>query len=277
MELDLEAIIESAPDNTIDMKSGLNTLEGISDLSSYVVEAILTDELRDKQVSNRSVKTFLKHRFRGSYGQAFFIRVSGEELKKKMDELGKTAIYEIIRYFIAEALYADTPTLSPRAKAKLKELEKISDDIVTKIRNSSLEKIHKIPNSTNHSVKLGYRRNRNSYTLGTFNENTAGILKVTKDNTKIELDVIINRFNSFTGNGRMVVKGTVETVAFGFDGNYQLVKTASKKKISANLNKNTGIQNEEERKYIKLEAASIKRKDGKIIKYLIQGFPNNEA
>jgi hypothetical protein len=275
MELDLEAIIESAPDNTIDMKSGLNTLEGISDLSSYVVEAILTDELRDKQVSNRSVKTFLKHRFRGSYGQAFVIRVSGEELKKKMDELGKTAIYEIIRYFIAEALYADTPTLSPRAKAKLKELEKISDDIVTKIRNSSLEKIHKIPNSTNHSVKLGYRRNNNSYTLGTFNENTAGVLKVSKDNTKTELDVIINRFNSFTGNGRMVIKGEVETVAFGFDGNYQLVKTASKKKISENLNK--GIQNEEDRKYIKIEASSIKRKDGQIIKYLIQGFPNNET
>ncbi|MEM8013591.1 hypothetical protein Q4R53_15130, partial [Morganella morganii] len=79
----------------------------------------------------------------------------------------------------------------------------------------------------------------------------------------------ITRLNINTGNGRLLIKGQNDTVAFGFPARYEDVKKTAKKQFSANLDNNNGISRDEW-KTLSLKAHTQKTNDGRIIKYLIE-------
>lgn len=72
MELNLDAVIET-PIYQVDMKTGLDTFQGLSDATRTIVETILTDEVPIKKSAKSKVRSNMKNSFSGSYGLRFGI------------------------------------------------------------------------------------------------------------------------------------------------------------------------------------------------------------
>lgn len=64
------------------MKSGLTTMQGVSDAVRLIAETVATDEVPSKNTSRSSVRTRLKN-FSGSYGQMFSVEAFEDEAIKK--------------------------------------------------------------------------------------------------------------------------------------------------------------------------------------------------
>jgi hypothetical protein len=256
------------------MKSGLETLQGVSEATRYIAETILTEEVVQRQSHKSKVRTTLKQSFRGSYGHVYSLDIYDEKLEKKFRKIGKDAFSEIMIYFINESLYLETGELSVKAQNVIDRLGEKTEGLIKQLQVSSLKNIHEISTKFGHDVKLRYRKNSIiQTTLATFNKSTVQALHATESNETYDVTACITRLNINTGNGRLSLKDVSETVAFGF-GEYKTVEFKAKKIFSENLNHNNGLKNQE-RIYLKISVKPIKLKNGKIVKYIVKGFYND--
>jgi len=270
MELELDLVIDT-PDFAVDMKSGLTTMQGVSDAVRLITETIATDQVPQKNTSRSSVRTRLKKNFKSSYGQVFSVTAFGDEPTKKLSFIGKDVLAEVIGYYFSEAFYEDYPTLSTKAKTVINSLGKQSLVLVKALRKKTLiDNIHNVSNNFNHSVKVRYRKTQDDIKeLQIFTEETYEKMSAKESNKIVELEVLITRFNTFTGNGRLRIKGKNETIAFGITA-YKVMNLTTRKLFSKNLDDNNGITEEEEMKYLKIKATSLQKRDGDVVKYLIR-------
>lgn len=274
MSINLDVVIDT-PEQSIDMKTGLETLQGVSDATRCIAEAILTDNAPQKLSHKGKVRTSLKRNFKGSYGQIFSIDIYDEKLKSKLKKIGRPTFVELISYFINESLYKDTGDLSSRAQKVVDNLEGTAEDIVNQLRVSSLASIHQISNKFDHDLKIRHRISRDKQSvIASFDAETAKTLEVITSTKEEELLVCITRLNIFTGNGRLQIKGENETVAFGFGIKYQDVAFNAKKIFSKNLNDNNGNKSDSW-KYLRISVTPMTLKDGKIVKYIVTRFYND--
>ncbi|MDO6611397.1 hypothetical protein Q4601_14385 [Shewanella sp. 1_MG-2023] len=274
MAINFDIIIET-PEHTVDMKSALETLKGISDTTRCIADTVLTGRVIKKQYHTNNVRTSLKENFKGSYGQVFSIDIYDPVLEAKFKSIGKPCFTEVITYFISESLFLESKELTPKAQKIINNLGEKSEELVEHLRASSLESIHEISTKFNHDIKFRYRKSRNKQVvLGSFNRTTARTLQATLEDVEEDIVVSITRLNIYTGNGRLQLKGTDETIAFGFNLKYKAVKVEAKKIFSTNLNDNNGL-NEDKWKYLRLSASPMKLRGGKVVKYIIKGFYEN--
>lgn len=274
MSIDFDVVIDS-PEYSIDMKSGLDTLQGVSDATRYIAETVLTGQVVKRQSHKSNVRTTLKQSFKGSYGHVYSLDIYDEELKKEFRKIGSATFAEIMTYFISESLYLETRELSFKAQNIIDKLGQVAEGLIKQLRVSSLENIHEISAKFDHDVKLRYRKNRNDQTtLATFNKSTVLALQAKESNDTFDVTACITRLNINTGNGRLFLKGATETVAFGFGIEYKSVTLKAKKKFSENLDINNGL-NSENLIYLNISVRPIKLKDGKIVKYIVKGFYND--
>lgn len=274
MAINLDLVIETDEDS-IDMKAGLDTMQGVSDSVRCVAESILTENVPERQTSKSKVRTRLKKSFKGSYGHIFSLDVFDSELQKRLNSIGRPAFVELLTYFINESLYQESHPLSDKANKVLDSLGKKAEDVVKQLRKSSIKNIHEISVKFNHDVKVRYRKNAyEQKVIAEFNQNTAMVLQATPSDEMVDLNVVITRLNIHTGNGRLQIEGKYETVAFGFGTHYKSVKLKAKKIFSENLNYNNGLENDKW-KYLKIGASPVKLKDGKVVKYIVKAFYEN--
>jgi hypothetical protein len=271
MSVNFDVVIDTQ-EHSVDMKSGLYTLQGVSDATCCIAEVILTEKTPKRQTHKRKIRTTLKQSFKGSYGHIFSLDIFDKTIQSKFNSIGKVVFSELIAYFISEALYKESKVLSAKAQKIINNLGENSENLVQQLRVSSLENIHEISNKFGHDVKIRFRKSRNEQTvLGTFDKTTAQVLQAKQSPEKIDLTVSITRLNINTGNGRLLLKDTIQTVAFGFGITYTDVDLKAKKLFSENLDENNGVPRLDWT-YLKVEASPIKLKDGKIVKYIIKGF-----
>ncbi|MEI7264080.1 hypothetical protein, partial [Pectobacterium carotovorum] len=274
MSIHFDVIINSQ-DLSIDMKSGLDTLQGVSDSTRFIAETVLEEEVPKKLLHKDNVRTNLKKNFKGSYGQVFSIDFYNDVLKKKFNRIGKSTFAEIISYFINESLYLESEDLSDKAQKIVDGLGEKADELVRQLRISSLENAHEIAIKFDHSIKIRYRKSSTEQIeLAQLNKNTALTFKAQESKSQEDIIAGISRLNINTGNGRLLIKGSSETIAFGFLVKYKEVKLEAKKLFSKNLDENNGLSSDSW-SYLKLKAQPVKLQDGKIIKYMITGIYNN--
>lgn len=272
MTINLDVVIDT-PAYEVDMKAGLESLQGVSEATRCISETVLNGRVPERQSSRSSVRTTLKQTFSGSYGHIFSIDLFDEELNKKYRRLGKSTFVELIEYFITEALYNEPRNLSEKAQKFVYLNADLCEKLINQLRRSSLKQIHATSIKFGYALKLRFRKNRDDQSvIAVFNDQTAKVLEARPSDEKIELTVRITRLNTNTGNGRFIVKGENETVAFGFSRGYKLVRKANKKSLSSNLDRNNGVEDEDSFEFMKISASPIKLKDGKIIKYIVQGL-----
>ncbi|MBL4303860.1 hypothetical protein [Vibrio fluvialis] len=270
MKLDL---VIQTEEHAVDMKSGLETMAGASEAVRSIVEATLTDNVSERTYSTNKVRNKMMESFEGSYGVVFEVQVEDPELKRKMEKIGQATLGELISYFISEALYRDSEQLSEKAK---KVLDGLSDEnqskLLDRLRRSPLQNAHAVPSTFGYEVKIrrhiGEDRRRELVSLdreGKVN------LSPRVNKQQIFLRACITRLNINTGNGRLLLQGETDTVAFGFTSKYNEVRVAARKRFSENLNQNNGVHSDQW-EYIDITATTLRKKNGQIIKYLIAGF-----
>ena len=258
--------------HSVDMKSGIDTLKGTSDATRYVAETVLSGKVIKKQSHKSPVRTTLKQSFIGSYGHTYSLDIYDQQLANKFNKIGKATFSEIISYFISESLYIEHKDLTDKAQSVIDDLGDEAYELVRQLRVSALQNIHEISTKFGHQVLLRAKSTKSlPLTIATFNQTTALSLKAIKSSEKLDLYVCITRLNIYTGNGRFLVKGTAETVAFGFGIEYKEVKLEAKKKFSENLDANNGTD-EDKLQFLRVSATPIKLKDGKIVKYIVRNY-----
>lgn len=268
MTIDLDLVIATDEDS-IDMKSGLTSMQGVSDAVRCIAEAVLTDNVPERQTPKSSVRTSLKKSFKGSYGQIFSLDIHNEDLKKKLNRIGHSTFVEIIGYFINEALYREPEPISEKAEKIVDKLGDTAEKIVQQLRKSALENIHDISTKFDHDILIRHRINRDRQQLiASFDKNSATALQAEVAAKDVDLAVVVTRLNIHTGNGRIQIEGENETTPFGFAYSYREIAIRFKKIFSNNLDHNNGIGPDKWR-YLRIAAAPVKLKDGRIIKYII--------
>lgn len=274
MGINFDVLIDSE-ELSVDMKSGLDTLQGVSDAVRNIAETVLEGKMPKHLMAKSDVRTNMKKNFRGSYGQNFSLDVYEEERQKKLKKIGHQTLVELIGYFISEATYQDHDEISPKAKAVLKELDDECEKLIKKLRKSSLQGAHATAEKFGQNVRIRYKKSRDNITeVARFDANTGRGLDAKITNEKLDLVVSITRFNIYTGNGRMIIKGEDETVPFGFRLSYREVQIKAKKLFSENLNHNNGIDRDHWQ-YLTISANPIRRQDGTVVKYIVKAFDEN--
>lgn len=275
MCINFDIIIDS-DDYSVDMNSGLETLKGASEATRQIATTLLTGQVPKKLTSANKIRTKLRKTFKGSFGQEYSLEIECNDLKKIYEDIGENIFSELIGYFINEALYKESNNLSNKANKMISELgEELHDELIEQLRKSSLERLHAISKNFKKTVKLRYRESDNKQaTLANINKESYLSLVPVINNDKIQIVASITRLNINTGNGRLLIPGQNETVAFGFPSSYKDVKQAAKKEFSKNLDSNNGIH-ADKWKTLKLVAHTLKTKDGRVVKYLIEGILND--
>lgn len=267
--MDIDVVIDT-PVSTVDMKSGLTTLQGVSDGTRCVYETILTGKVPEKKSAKSKVRTSLKQRFRGSYGQTFGVDIHDELLKVRAKEIGEEVFSELLSYYFNAAVYVKQRNLSPGAQYIIDSLGEQSDELIERLQINSIRNIHAVPKNFDHDVKIIYRnRVTENPVLIEFNRETASTLDLIKGKES-EITATITRLNRNTGNGRLQVQGDYETVAFGFNMDYKSVSMVGKRKFSTNLDLNNG-QTPDKLKFLKIKASPLSLRNGRIVKYIIEG------
>lgn len=270
MELDLDVVIDS-PTYSVEMKSGLKTLQGASDALTTISETILTGYIPEKKTYKSSVRTRLKDSFEGSFGQAFSLEIADRYLEDKYKQIGWQVFSELISYFLNDSVYKETEKLSHKAQEIVRELGDRSEKLSAQLRRSAMKNLHDTSIKFDYDVKLRLRKNRDEQSvLAKFDRGTGRTLEAKRSRDAVEVRAGVTRFNINTGNGRLQVFGEDQTTAFGFDTKYKLVNFETKKLFSENLDENNG-KDPEKMIYLNFTANPIKLRDGKIVKYIISG------
>jgi len=271
MPINFELMIDT-PSFEVDMKSGLTTLQGISDATRTIAETLLTEKVPERLTSKSSVRTLLKKNFKGSYGQIFSLEMHDDEIKKKFRKIGGTAFSELMRYFLIESLYLESDDLSEKAQQHLNSLGETAEHLTAQLRQSIMINIHDIARKFGHNIQFNFRKSSTTKVkIAVFNEETSSALEAKTDNKSIFIEASIRRLNANTGNGRLQLRDGENTVPFGFSMIYQHVQLPTKRKFSTNLHHNNGIL-EEDWEYLTLEVLPIRIHGDRIIKYIVKGI-----
>ncbi|MBT9237834.1 hypothetical protein KKQ11_18560 [Pseudomonas sp. MG-2] len=271
MSVNFELIIDT-PGFEVDMKSGLTTLQGISDATRTIAETLLTEKVPERLTSKSNVRTLLKKNFKGSYGQIFSLEMHDEEAKKKFRKIGGPAFSELMNYFLMESLYLEPDDLSEKAQQQLDSLGDTAEHLTAQLRQSIMINIHDIARKFGHNIQLNFRKNSTEkIEIAKFNEDTSSALEAETDKKPIFIEASIRRLNANTGNGRLQLRDGDNTIPFGFSVIYQYVQLPTKRKFSTNLHHNNGIP-EEDWTYLTLEVLPVRIHGDRIIKYIVKGI-----
>ena len=267
MKVSLDLVINSG-DDEIDMDYALQTLLGASGVTSIITETILRGKVKENRHQSNEIRTNLKHSFTGSFGQRFDVVISDRKVAARLSSMTRTVFAEVMSYYIYESLFLEGPALSDAAKKVVSGLDDIEDELTKAIRNR-LKNMHKISTMCNYSVDLNYRKPGEKQKIITLNKNTAlNITELIETNHDHQIEAIVTRFNTFTGNGRLLVRGEEKTTSFGFLNGLKYVTDAQTKKITSNLDANNRLA-EEEREYLLLKVRDLTISNGEVVKYLI--------
>jgi hypothetical protein len=272
MTLNLDVVINT-PDASVDMKSGLDTLQGVSDAIRCISETILTLKVPERQSHKADVRTTLKRSFSGSYGQIFSVDIHEQKALRKFNKIGKPTFLELISFFLNESVYKEHKDLSAAAQSVIDELGDLAEHLSAQLRKSPLHQLHEVAVKFDREIKIRYHKSMEDQTeLASFGKATAESINAKLSKKIVKATVSVTRLNINTGNGRLVVKGEYDTVAFGFDSPYVKVPARSKRAISENLNYNNGRDNEAWQ-HLDIIARPLALPDGKVVKYIITEIP----
>ncbi|WP_049612100.1 hypothetical protein [Yersinia mollaretii] len=268
MKVSLDLVINSG-EADVDMDYAIETLLGTSKVISIVSEAVLGGKVVSKRYASNPVRNKLKHSFTGSYGQCFDLVISDTKMIDNLKRMGRSVFSEVISYYIYDALYLETKNITPKALDIIKKLESIEEDLTTKIRNPLID-MHTISAMCGYSIDLNYRKPGEKQKLASLDHGTSKNITDLHESAKTHtIEAIITRFNTFTGNGRLLVKGDKTTTSFGFTKAFKYVTEGQKKKITANQHENNTVS-EENRKNIKLLVKNLSISTGEVIRYRVE-------
>lgn len=266
-EIDFVIRVESGRE-LVDMNYALDTMKGFSATISAIAEGALSHSIKSKSSFADDIRTELLEGVLGSYEQKFRLKVNDPLKEHRLKQLSNSVLTEMITYYVNEVLHANQPKMTIKADRLIKKLEPIESKIIRRI-SAWVEDMHTLSVRKNYTVKLYRLTTQKRYNVFEVNKVTYGnVFELTEDTNISVINVVISRFNIFTGNGRLLCDGDNSTIPFSFPSPYSKAKESYKKNISRNLLANTAVP-DDKRVSITLEVKAKKNKAGEIIKYVI--------
>ncbi len=267
MKVSYDVVIKSGAQD-VDMEYGLDTLSGTAEVTCILAEAILRKKIIKRRTHVNPARTILKQSFKSSYGQNFDLIVNEPALAAELKKMTRSVFSEVMGYFISKSLYLEIKELSPKAASVIEELGDIEDDLIERVRQP-LVRMHRVNLQKNFDIELNYKKPAGEQSVAKLDTMTATNLTQSKISpTQVVINAVITRFNSRTGNGRLVIEGEDDTVAFGFYMPLKSISAAQKSMISLNLHNNNGRH--ENYIYLQLTVNKVVIKSGDVVKYLIR-------
>ncbi|APK11833.1 TPA: hypothetical protein RMM48_004014 [Escherichia coli] len=261
-----DVVIRSG-DQPVDMDYALETLGGASEVTCLLAEAILQKKVVKRRSPANKARAVLHQSFPSSYGQNFALAIDDPILKARLVEITNPVLAEIMGFYISEAMYIQPPALSARARHYIEELEYLEDEIISRIRNP-LIRMHKINYRRNWDIDFNFKPDGRQRKIVTLNTRTAANLThTTVERERFNIIAMVTRFNSRTGNGRLVLQDEDETVAFGFANQLGMVPSAQKRMISLNLHNNNGRS--DNYIYLSMTVSRVVIMSGETVKYAV--------
>ncbi|HCT3810711.1 TPA: hypothetical protein ACXP7C_004961 [Klebsiella variicola subsp. variicola] len=271
MKVSYDVVIKSG-DQEVDMEYGLDTLSGTAEVTCLLAEAILRKKIIKRRTHVNPARAVLKQSFKSSYGQNFDLIINEPALIAELKKMTRSVFSEVMGYFISQSLYLETKELSPKATAIIEDLGDIEDELIERLRQP-LVRMHRINLQKNFNIELNYKKPAGEQVVASLNTSTATNLTQSKIQQGQEIiNAVITRFNARTGNGRLVIEGEDDTVAFGFYMPLKSIPGPQKRMISLNLHNNNGRQ--DDFSYLKLTVSKVVIKNGDVVKYLIRMVEN---
>lgn len=269
MSIDLDLHID-VPERTVDMKAGLETLQGTSDAVRTIAETVLSKKVPKRLNSGGNVRTNLKNSFTGSWVQIFSLDVYADESIRELSRIGgANVLVDLIRYFMIESVYGDSGRMTLASSAAIEALGEMSGDLIDKLRQSPMKKLHKASEDFGYDVTLRHRQSdERVIALCKFDSETAEALSPSEVDSLITFTAGVTRLNIFTGNGRLQRPEEQETTAFGFAVPYREVAARVKRKLSSNLNENNS-RSQYDWVPLTFTARPLSLRSGKVVKYLV--------
>lgn len=263
-------------DSAVDMKPGIESIDGSSDVSRILAEYILRNRVPGRLNEKSPVLTELEKGLRGSYMQDFKLIIKDPELKQRALELGNEVFFELFKSLLHEALHLDTAELSTEANRQAQTLDgELRPKLIRRLRGS-LKRMHKTQSAYNFNVDFQRRKPDTTDSLILLDQRSLDNLTSTTVTERVEEGIAtVNRFNSFTGNGRLLLIGEQDTVSFGLSSEPSLMTLAKRRIVSENLHENNGVQ-AENRSFLSIRFKRLVLPTGDTVKLLIQGVEKVE-
>ncbi len=267
MKVSFDVVMKSG-DKDVDMDYAIDTLSGTAEVTCLLAEGILNQKVIKRRTSANEVRAILKQSFKSSYGQNFDLILNNDEHIRELGKMTRIVFSEVMQYFISEALYIESPQVTKKAADVIATLSDIEDDLIDRIRRP-LASMHQITIQSGYNVELNYKRPSNEFKIITLNSDTGR--NITQSEIIKEPVIImaaITRYNTRTGNGRLLLPGEDKTVAFGFLDKMVNIKSSQRRKITANLHYNTALA-QDDYLPITLHVRKVNVLSGETVKYLI--------
>lgn len=266
MSVNYDVVIKSG-NSAVDMDYALETLSGASDVTCLLAEAILRKKVIQRRTASSPARAVLHQSFKSSYGQNFELVITDQKLNARLTEMTNSVLTELMSFYISEALYIQNPPLTQKAQRYIEELADLEDDIVNRIRNPLIQ-MHKVNYRCKWDVEFNYHGNNQKRKIVNLDNRTASNLMYTETKREqINITAVVTRFNSRTGNGRLVLQGENDTVAFGFYLPFGVVQAAQKRLMSLNLHNNNGRR--DDFTFLSMVVSRVVIKSGETVKYLV--------
>ncbi|MBF8641810.1 MULTISPECIES: hypothetical protein [Pseudomonas] len=222
----------------LDFYYGAKALEGTSEVVALVAHTILNKKLAKQVPSVEGIRARLKKSFVGSFGQKFELDIYGEEQLRVFNYLGEDGFFQLMQYYIGQAVGVDYPITKPVAK-KWDEIY-IEDEVelIQRIYEPVM-RMHKPIESQGYAITLSKRRSA----LAVFNNKTLEFVKhEVKEPKTVEIKAVITKFNRLTGTGRLILGEEAASVSFSSAKSWRMFPLKERKILSRNLDKNNGAE-----------------------------------
>ena len=242
---------------------------GACSATAIVADTMLTGAVPKRKTHKSKVRNRLKLSAKGSFIQHFTLQVKDKEAAKIFRKIGKTTFSEVMTYYFYEGLFLKVPPLSKEAEAIIKSLEKVEEELKETLKEP-LKQLHDVSKKYHHKTILSYAKPGVWQVIANLDESTVKNLTDVHEEPETEKHLIrVSRFNTYTLNGRLVIKDSDETVAFGLYELPRKEELAQSRLMSENLHINNNGGVDDDYQYLLATTKKLVLPTGVVVKYLI--------
>lgn len=249
--------------NGLDMYYGAKSLQGISEILMLSFHGLINEEVIVQAPSAKGFQIILKKANEGSYEQFLQLFISDPTIIQYVTDLGKSAIYDFLKYLISSCLGIPFIINNRKAKKKIQTLMQQNDDLNERL-TSALRAAHAPVKSQGLSVTIHLSQTA----IVTFDQETLDYLDYEiEDSTEIIESLCVSRFNVRTGTGRFIQE--MNGISYGFSPAYDL-SPQDKQLMVDNLRKVA----EDKFEPLNVVVKRILTKNGQLKRYRLHGASN---
>lgn len=246
----------------LDFYIGSKALEGTAEAISLATNTILNNDVATKVPSIDGIMSSFMLSFEGSFGQAFMLKIVGDEQRARFEAIGESSFFQLLKYYLSKPMKQEFKFTTKKAMILCEELKDHESSLMKRIYGPLL-KMHKPIEGQGYSVTL---RKSGKRLLKYNSETLENLISENTDAGRVVIDASITRFNRLTGTGRLILEEDSESVSFEPSFPWKSFPKDQKKKLSKNLDDNN---ESDDFSKVKMEASVIRNYLGEIKRYSI--------